>query len=51
MGNVPFGYKRDKRTMRLVPCEAEAEVIQLIYNLYLNGYEGKQVKKKPLQPY
>lgn len=48
MGNVPFGYKRDKRTMRLVPCEAEAEVIQLIYNLYLNGYEGRQVKEKAI---
>lgn len=48
MGNVPFGYRRNKNTMFLEPIEEEAEVIKLIYNLYLNGYEGKQVKEKAI---
>jgi site-specific DNA recombinase len=48
MGNVPFGYRRNKNTMFLEPVEEEAEVIRLIYNLYLNGYEGKQVKEKAI---
>lgn len=48
MGNVPFGYKRNKNTMFLEPSEEEAKVIQLIYNLYLNGYQGKQVKEKAI---
>ena len=48
MGNIPFGYKRNKKNMRLEPIEEEAEVIKLIYNLYLNGYEGKQVKEKAI---
>jgi len=48
MGNVPFGYRRNKNTMFLEPIEEEAEIIKLIYNLYLNGYEGKQVKEKAI---
>jgi DNA invertase Pin-like site-specific DNA recombinase len=48
MGNIPFGYRRNKNTMFLEPVEEEAEVIKLIYNLYLNGYEGKQVKEKAI---
>jgi site-specific DNA recombinase len=48
MGNIPFGYRRNKKTMFLEPIEEEAEVIKLIYNLYLNGYEGKKVKEKAI---
>jgi DNA invertase Pin-like site-specific DNA recombinase len=48
MGNVPFGYQRNEKTLRLEPLEEEAKVIRLIYDLYLNGYEGKVVREKSI---
>lgn len=46
MGNVPFGYSRNEKTLRLEPIEEEAKIIRLIYDLYINGYKGKVVKEK-----
>jgi DNA invertase Pin-like site-specific DNA recombinase len=46
MGNVPFGYTRNEKTLRLEPIEEEAKIVKLIYDLYINGYEGKIVKEK-----
>lgn len=48
MGNIPFGYMRNERTMFLEPIEEEAKVVRLIYDLYLNGYEGKVVREKAI---
>lgn len=48
MGQIPFGYSRSKSTMRLIPKEDEAKIVQLIFSLYINGYEGKQVREKAI---
>lgn len=45
MGLVPFGYTRNKVTMKLEENENEANIVRLIYDLYLNGFEGKQVRE------
>jgi site-specific DNA recombinase len=48
MGQIPFGYERDMKTMKLKPKNGEKEVVQMIYDLYVNGYEGKQVREKAI---
>lgn len=48
MGKVPFGFERNKRTMRLDPKEEEAKIIELIYDLYVNGFEGKKVRERAI---
>jgi site-specific DNA recombinase len=48
MGNIPFGYKRNESTMRLEPHEEEAKIIKMIYDLYINGYEGEEVRDKAI---
>lgn len=45
MGQIPFGYKRDPKDMRLKIEEEEAKIIRLIFDFYLNGYEGKKVRE------
>lgn len=47
-GKVPYGYKRNKKTNRLEIVEDEAAVIRMIYDLYINGYEGKQVRERAI---
>jgi DNA invertase Pin-like site-specific DNA recombinase len=48
MGSIPFGYNRDNKTMRLIPNEDESGTVRLIYNLYINGFEGKEVREKAI---
>jgi len=48
MGQIPFGYKRNEKTMRLEPIEEEAKIVKLIFDLYLNGYEGKEVRERAI---
>lgn len=51
MGQIPFGYERiteGKENGRLKPVEKEADIIKLIFDLYINGYEGKQVKERAI---
>ncbi|GIN23143.1 recombinase family protein [Siminovitchia fordii] len=51
MGTVPFGYTRDEKTMRLKPLEEEAKVVRLIYDLYLNGIDGRDVRERAIATY
>lgn len=48
MGQIPFGYERSKQTMKLVPIEEEAKIVRFIYDLYINGYQGKKVREKAI---
>lgn len=48
MGQVPFGYERSKKSMKLIPVKEEADVVKLIFDLYINGYEGKQVRERAI---
>lgn len=48
MGNIPFGYKRNEKTLRLEIEEDEAKTIKLIYDLYINGFEGEEVREKSI---
>ncbi len=40
-GLAPFGYRLNKKTSKLVPVEEEAKVVQFIFNIFLNGLNGK----------
>lgn len=48
MGQIPFGYERNPKTMKLEPKKGEKEVVQMIYDLYVNGFEGRQVREKAI---
>ena len=48
MGNIPYGYSRNPKTLRLEPVEKDAAVIQLLFDLYLNGYQGKTVRERAI---
>lgn len=41
MGRVPYGYRRHEKTGRLVIVPDEAKIVQLIFDLYVNGLKGK----------
>lgn len=47
-GKVPYGYERNRKTNRLEIIEDEADVIRMIYDLYINGYEGKMVRERAI---
>lgn len=51
MGTVPFGYDRDKKTMKLIPDENKSKIIKLVFQLYLNGINGKDVRDKAIATY
>ncbi|MCB7159957.1 serine-type integrase SprA [Bacillus subtilis] len=40
-GLAPYGYQLNKKTSKLDPVEDEAKVVQLIFNIFLNGLNGK----------
>ncbi|WP_416042533.1 recombinase family protein [Bacillus subtilis] len=40
-GLAPYGYQLNKKTSKLDPVEDEAKVIELIFDLFLNGLNGK----------
>jgi site-specific DNA recombinase len=42
-GTVPYGYRFDRQTQRLIPHEEEAEVVRLIYDLFVNGLQGRSL--------
>jgi site-specific DNA recombinase len=48
MGQIPFGYSRNEKTMRLEPKEDEARIVRMIFDLYLNGFEGKEVRERAI---
>jgi site-specific DNA recombinase len=48
MGQIPFGYERNRKTLRLEPIEHEANVVKMIFDMYVNGYEGKIVREKAI---
>jgi site-specific DNA recombinase len=48
MGQVPFGYERNPKTMILEPKDGEQEIVQMIYDLYVNGFEGRQVRERAI---
>lgn len=39
---VPYGYKVDKKTRKLVPDQEQAKLIQFIYHTYVYGKDGKE---------
>ncbi|CAF1782508.1 recombinase family protein [Bacillus subtilis] len=40
-GLAPYGYQLNKKTSKLDPVEEEAKVVELIFDLFLNGLNGK----------
>lgn len=42
-GTAPYGYRVNDKTQRLEICEDEARVVRLIFDLYSNGHEGKEM--------
>lgn len=42
-GSVPYGYKFDEKTQKLTPNGEEAKIVKLLYELYVNGYEGRNM--------
>ncbi|MCY8126308.1 serine-type integrase SprA [Bacillus spizizenii] len=40
-GLAPYGYQLNKKTSKLDPVEEEAKAVQLIFNIFLNGLNGK----------
>ncbi|MFV9832729.1 resolvase [Bacillus subtilis] len=40
-GLAPYGYQLNKKTSKLDPVEDEAKVVELIFDLFLNGLNGK----------
>ncbi|MCY8063793.1 serine-type integrase SprA [Bacillus spizizenii] len=40
-GLAPYGYQLNKKTSKLDPVEEEVKVVQLIFNIFLNGLNGK----------
>jgi DNA invertase Pin-like site-specific DNA recombinase len=48
MGQIPFGYNRNPKTLRLEPNEDEANVVRLMFDLFVNGYEGKEVRERAI---
>ncbi|WP_342487344.1 recombinase family protein [Bacillus sp. FSL R7-0651] len=42
-GLAPFGYKLNKRTSRLEPVDESKAVVQLIFDIFLNGLDGKDL--------
>lgn len=42
-GGVPFGYKLNSKTQKLEIIEEQAKIVRLIFNLYLNGIDGKDI--------
>lgn len=43
---VPFGYKKDPVTKKLIPFEEEACIIRMIYNLSIEGYGCSAIATK-----
>ncbi|WP_316274366.1 recombinase family protein [Bacillus halotolerans] len=40
-GLAPYGYQLNKKTSKLDPVEDESKVVELIFDLFLNGLNGK----------
>lgn len=49
--SIPFGYKLNKNTQRLEPHEDNAKVIKLMYELYVNGLNGKEMAFRAIATY
>lgn len=45
-GSAPFGYQYNKKTQRLEPHPEQKKVIQLIYDIYVNGLDMGDGTKK-----
>lgn len=43
---VPFGYKKDAETKKLIPFEEEACIVRMIYNLSIEGYGCSAIATK-----
>ena len=43
---VPFGYKKDPVTKKLIPFEEEACIVRMIYNLSIEGYGCSAIATK-----
>ncbi|MGG1663053.1 recombinase family protein [Brevibacillus sp. NRS-1366] len=50
-GSTPFGYNYNQNTQRLEESEEEAKIVRLIFNLYVNGIEGKEVSFRAISTY
>lgn len=40
-GSVPYGYRFDGMSQRLVPFEPEARVVRLVFDLRIRGHDGR----------
>jgi site-specific DNA recombinase len=50
-GSVPFGYEFNKSTQRLQIVEDQAKTVRLIFDLYVNGLNGKRVAFRAISTY
>lgn len=51
VGATPFGYTFDPQTQRLTIIEEEAVTLKLMYDLYINGLNGKQMGFQAIATY
>jgi len=51
VGNLPFAYKLNSQTSKLEPIEELADIVRLIFILYVNGIDGKEVSFRAIATY
>lgn len=50
-GSVPFGFSLNTRTQKLEENKEQADVIRLIFNIYVNGLEGREMSFRAISTY
>jgi site-specific DNA recombinase len=50
-GTAPFGYRVSGETQRLDPFEEEAKIVRIIFDLYVNGLNGKDMGFRAISTY
>ena len=51
VGNLPFAYKLNSQTSKLEPIEELADIVRLIFILYVNGIDSKEVSFRAIATY
>ncbi len=50
-GTAPYGYRVNNETQKLEPFEDEAKIVRLMFELYINGLEGKSMGFRAISTY
>ena len=50
-GNLPYAYKLNSQTSKLEPIEELADIVRLIFILYVNGIDGQEVSFRAIATY